>query len=131
MLVQLVERCTFREAAEKIRQVAHLAEPVLPKQTMSDEARTNALRATWKASAPITAQDDAGRYLISRGITGPFCPDLRFIPKLKVTGESVPHLAAMIALVRRPDGTPHNIHRSEERRVGKECVSTCRSRWAP
>src|SRR3546814_10027740 len=23
------------------------------------------------------------------------------------------------------------IYRSEERRVGKECVSTCRSRWAP
>src|SRR3546814_13065196 len=23
------------------------------------------------------------------------------------------------------------IFRSEERRVGKECVSTCRSRWAP
>src|SRR3546814_6767142 len=23
------------------------------------------------------------------------------------------------------------IERSEERRVGKECVSTCRSRWAP
>src|SRR3546814_14551626 len=23
------------------------------------------------------------------------------------------------------------IKRSEERRVGKECVSTCRSRWAP
>src|SRR3546814_5290176 len=22
-------------------------------------------------------------------------------------------------------------HRSEERRVGKECVSTCRSRWLP
>src|SRR3546814_18836106 len=22
-------------------------------------------------------------------------------------------------------------HRSEERRVGKECVSTCRSRWVP
>src|SRR3546814_18752964 len=22
-------------------------------------------------------------------------------------------------------------YRSEERRVGKECVSTCRSRWAP
>src|SRR3546814_458013 len=25
----------------------------------------------------------------------------------------------------------HNIDRSEERRVGKECVSTCRSRWSP
>src|SRR3546814_14448283 len=24
-----------------------------------------------------------------------------------------------------------NIARSEERRVGKECVSTCRSRWSP
>src|SRR3546814_12967464 len=25
----------------------------------------------------------------------------------------------------------HNIMRSEERRVGKECVSTCRYRWSP
>src|SRR3546814_10611906 len=25
----------------------------------------------------------------------------------------------------------HPLARSEERRVGKECVSTCRSRWAP
>src|SRR3546814_5507078 len=24
-----------------------------------------------------------------------------------------------------------DINRSEERRVGKECVSTCRSRWSP
>src|SRR3546814_2140558 len=24
-----------------------------------------------------------------------------------------------------------NLRRSEERRVGKECVSTCRSRWSP
>src|SRR3546814_10398526 len=26
---------------------------------------------------------------------------------------------------------PDHIARSEERRVGKECVSTCRSRWSP
>src|SRR3546814_11904713 len=26
---------------------------------------------------------------------------------------------------------PENIVRSEERRVGKACVSTCRSRWSP
>src|SRR3546814_5770467 len=25
----------------------------------------------------------------------------------------------------------HLLDRSEERRVGKECVSTCRSRWSP
>src|SRR3546814_12346892 len=29
-------------------------------------------------------------------------------------------------------GLDHCVHgRSEERRVGKECVSTCRSRWSP
>src|SRR3546814_16164469 len=27
--------------------------------------------------------------------------------------------------------TPFGSGRSEERRVGKECVSTCRSRWSP
>src|SRR3546814_20571556 len=26
---------------------------------------------------------------------------------------------------------PLRTHRSEERRVGKECVRTCRSRWSP
>src|SRR3546814_1448343 len=26
---------------------------------------------------------------------------------------------------------PGTAYRSEERRVGKECVSTCRSRWSP
>src|SRR3546814_6939545 len=29
------------------------------------------------------------------------------------------------------DGPLVNIYRSDERRVGKECVSTCRSRWSP
>src|SRR3546814_19793548 len=29
------------------------------------------------------------------------------------------------------DGALVGVARSEERRVGKECVSTCRSRWAP
>src|SRR3546814_5848365 len=31
----------------------------------------------------------------------------------------------------RPETVRSRTHRSEERRVGKECVSTCRSRWAP
>src|SRR3546814_5895795 len=30
-----------------------------------------------------------------------------------------------------PAETVWNYERSEERRVGKECVSTCRSRWSP
>src|SRR3546814_19722701 len=34
---------------------------------------------------------------------------------------------------RRSAGEPRiiEVRRSEERRVGKECVSTCRSRWSP
>src|SRR3546814_15676824 len=31
----------------------------------------------------------------------------------------------------RVEGRKHACQRSEERRVGKECVSTCRSRWLP
>src|SRR3546814_5568855 len=31
----------------------------------------------------------------------------------------------------RPLRKADHIARSEERRVGKECVSTCRSRWSP
>src|SRR3546814_5337953 len=34
-------------------------------------------------------------------------------------------------LFRRPRGLVFLLMRSEERRVGKECVSTCRSRWSP
>src|SRR3546814_16710958 len=30
-----------------------------------------------------------------------------------------------------PVGITEHLVRSEERRVGKECVSTCRSRWSP
>src|SRR3546814_11582362 len=30
----------------------------------------------------------------------------------------------------QPAGRPSHRGRSEERRVGKECVSTCRSRWS-
>src|SRR3546814_1897760 len=32
---------------------------------------------------------------------------------------------------RRLPGFARRRNRSEERRVGKECVSTCRSRWSP
>src|SRR3546814_11077973 len=38
--------------------------------------------------------------------------------------EPINHAMAMLV------DAPHQI-RSEERRVGKECVSSCRSRWSP
>src|SRR3546814_17198874 len=57
-------------------------------------------------------------------------------PMLVITSEKdfrIPYtqgIAAFTALQRR--GVPSQLLvRSEERRVGKECVSTCRSRWSP
>src|SRR3546814_12988963 len=59
---------------------------------------------------------------------------------------NVPHIFALGDVTDRVNLTPVAIHeamcfieteyrnnptRSEERRVGKECVSTCRSRWSP
>src|SRR3546814_18001246 len=40
-----------------------------------------------------------------------------------------PEVAALCAAARDHDCTV--VIRTEERRVGKECVSTCRSRWSP
>src|SRR3546814_11355771 len=40
-------------------------------------------------------------------------------------------LARRIAMTAMPQLVAAFHSRSEERRVGKECVSTCRSRWSP
>src|SRR3546814_15873175 len=45
----------------------------------------------------------------------------------RVTG----HLSDRIGHERPAGDAARAQHRSEERRVGKECVSTCRSRWSP
>src|SRR3546814_16637174 len=46
-------------------------------------------------------------------------------------GDQIVHFAPLdnARAVDQPHRQPAN--RSEERRVGKECVSTCRSRWSP
>src|SRR3546814_7020043 len=40
-------------------------------------------------------------------------------------------IAANVAAAKALEAKKSPVMRSEERRVGKECVSTCRSRWAP
>src|SRR3546814_5054487 len=43
-------------------------------------------------------------------------------------------MVAQPSMIKRPvveQGGALLVGRSEERRVGKECVSTCRSRWSP
>src|SRR3546814_19122323 len=44
------------------------------------------------------------------------------------------NIAGILRFHALPDVTPeawNRLIRSEERRVGKECVSTCRTRWGP
>src|SRR3546814_17676020 len=53
----------------------------------------------------------------------------------RVVGEAATHshTLRLSATTLQPSGAVHwsASGRSEERRVGKECVSTCRSRWSP
>src|SRR3546814_13107076 len=56
--------------------------------------------------------------------------DLTMRPFDRLAGIAAPLLKANIdtdMIIR----VEHMTARSEERRVGKECVSTCRSRWSP
>src|SRR3546814_8826411 len=65
-------------------------------------------------------------------------PRLRFLAERKLRRDLARGLADLEEYLREHDpaqvnGKPasHGQSRSEERRVGKECVSTCRSRWSP
>src|SRR3546814_6637393 len=60
---------------------------------------------------------------ISGRLTGPPSPELRAMEARSAFQRRVQADASVEYLGHRA--------RSEERRVGKECVSTCRSRWSP
>src|SRR3546814_19100830 len=62
----------------------------------------------------------------------------RFIPVAATIGKRAHGLGTIRAALQMrpahvllPAGETLSGQRSEERRVGKECVSTCRSRWSP
>src|SRR3546814_16834064 len=70
--------------------------------------------------APVSARGDREDprslgYICSKGVTS---------VQAHTDGSRLLH-----PLKRQPDGS--FVQRSEERRVGKECVSKCRSRWSP
>src|SRR3546814_7715039 len=64
---------------------------------------------------------------------------LFYLRDLARNGRFIRFFGEVVALIRRGDrglfrwreGMRYLPRRSEERRVGKECVSTCRSRWSP
>src|SRR3546814_20279404 len=48
-----------------------------------------------------------------------------------ISGHGVVRILERLAVQRGLPEVIRTDNRSEERRVGKECVSTCRSRWSP
>src|SRR3546814_2180981 len=57
--------------------------------------------------------------------------DLASASAMAAGGNSVGMSCSWIEIRLIERGSPILPSRSEERRVGKECVSTCRSRWSP
>src|SRR3546814_15510874 len=74
------------------------------------------LRGDVERTIPMEASDDAARL------------DLR---DLVIFAVKAPALASAAPALRDHSRFQRSGSRSEERRVGKECVSTCRSRWSP
>src|SRR3546814_12850904 len=84
----------------------------------------------------IQCVDDLGGiFLMAFGRFGPF----PFAKQARHHGNSfvtvhcfAPHLmSASVPPTPHPPSASRCLGRSEERRVGKECVSTCRFRWSP
>src|SRR3546814_1410903 len=61
----------------------------------------------------------------------PICRDRRAHERPSPQGPACRLRADHAGATEARSGARPQVHRSEERRVGKECVSTCRSRWSP
>src|SRR3546814_5018764 len=100
-------------------------------QKTSYEMRISAL------SSDVCSSDLSALVRCAHGRLGQHAPDLIGLLRPSIL-DRIPDLG--LTLVVFGDGEGHEllqchavlrIDRSEERRVGKECVSTCRSRWSP
>lgn len=112
-LVLLKTGLDFADAAKQIRD--HLGEftEAKPKREADPAAVRREMESLWTGSAPITEADEGGRYLLRRGLKGPYPRDLRFCPSARVIGHpSRNMLPAIVALVREPAGTIVNLHRT-------------------
>src|SRR3546814_3046992 len=72
---------------------------------------------------------DLGKHQVPANVERPRRHGARRSTGLRLAGDE-----ADLAQLKPPQKVQHLHHllvRSEERRVGKECVSTCRSRWSP
>src|SRR3546814_2375331 len=80
---------------------------------------------------PISVRALGGKFAYLGASRGAGGQDTRFVRNLAAARKAGLKAGAIHVFdpCVRADGQSAN--RSEERRVGKECVSTCRSRWSP
>ena len=72
--------------------------------------------------------------LTGGGTAGHVTPNIALIPRLLELGYDIQYIGSYQGIEKEliePFGIPYHGIRSEERRVGKECASMCRSRWSP
>ena len=90
--------------------------------------------------APAVGADPATMLLVTAPLGDADLSGARIGPLTAAAGGAAPAAAAAAAPpplhafeVRFPNGAslPLRASRSEERRVGKECANSCRSRWSP
>lgn len=111
-LIMLKTGQRFPDAIAAIRERLGEASEICQPKTRDNAATIRAARALWESARPI-GEDEAARYLISRGIPGPWPQALRFCPFARVMDHpSKSSLTALLALVTRPDGKPANVHRT-------------------
>lgn len=126
-LVTLMTGLPNREACRRAVELAGGVDFEKPRPMIRSEDAYRSMLSLWRVSKPITAQDDAGRYLTSRGIALPSCDSLRFAPAAKVMDEEgYTALPAMLARVRDAVGDSVNIHRTYLLDGGKAPIRTVR-----
>lgn len=112
-LLSIVQGLTFAEAADRIRPIVGELPVVKSGKPRNPEKVRAALKGLWESGRALDPSDLAHRYLSSRNVNVPRCPDLRFVDSTLVTGHPIQsRLPAMIGLVRGPDGSPVTIHRT-------------------
>lgn len=116
--VQLVMGVTglpFKEAAQRIEQLAGAVQPTTTKPERSTQDVLAALRRVYRESAPIANDDDVVRYLRGRGLRLDELPlALRTHPGMPYHdgGALVGTYPAMLATVTNPSGRAVSIHRT-------------------
>lgn len=108
----------FRDISSAIDGIIGNLKPEAVRPAMTDDARRDLLRDTYRATQPIQPGDLADRYLTTRGLGDTaYSKSLRFAPQLRTgDGGTAPCLIAMIT---DSEGKPVSMHRTFLRLDGK------------